>query len=98
MILEEALTEITATFWGTSPEHFLPQSMRRNADKINTSIEMEHLCAPVVHPVSRETISEYQTLAKDPVTKEIWTTAWGKEWGNLAQNDEKQTQQGQNHC
>ena len=69
MILQEALVEFTATVWNTSPDHFLPQSMRRDEDKINTAIELKHFCAPVVHPVSGETISKYQTLAKDPVTK-----------------------------
>ena len=63
--------------------------MPRDEQRINTAIKLEHLCAPVVHPVSGETISKYQTLARDPVTKETWMTAWGKEWGNLAQSDEK---------
>ena len=63
--------------------------MQRDEHKINTAIKLEHFCAPVVHPVSGETISKYQTLARDPVTKETWTIAWGKEWGNLAQGDEK---------
>ena len=89
MILQEALTSFTTTVWGTSPEHFLPQSMRRDEEKINTAIELEHFCAPVVHPVSGETISKYHILAKYPLTKETWTIARGKEWGNLAQGDEK---------
>ena len=88
MILQEAFMAFTATVCGMSPEHLLPQSMRLDEDKINKAIELEHFCAPVVHPVSRETISKYQTLAKNPVTKETWTTAWGKEWGHLAQGDE----------
>ena len=53
------------------------------------AIELEHFCPLVVHPVSGETISKYHILAKDPLTKETWTIAWGKEWGNLAQGDEK---------
>ena len=63
--------------------------MRRDEHRINTAIKLEHFCAPVVHPVSWETILKYQTLARDPVTKETWTTAWGKEWGNLSQGEEK---------
>ena len=89
MISQEALTSFMATVWGTISENFLPQSMRRDEDKINTDIKLEHFCAPVVHPVSGENISKYQTLAKDPVTKETWTIGWGKEWENLAQGDEK---------
>ena len=67
LILQEALTAFMETVWGTSPENFIPQSMRRDEHKINTAIKLEHLCAPVVHPVSRETITKYQTLARDPV-------------------------------
>ena len=89
MISQEALTTITATVWGMSPEYFIPQSMQRYEYRINTAIKLDHFCAPVVHPVSGETITKYQTLARDPVTKETWTTAWGKEWGNLSQGDEK---------
>ena len=36
-----------------------------------------------------ETISNYKNLANDLVTKEIWTTDLGKEFGNLAQGDKK---------
>ena len=92
MILQEEVTAITATVWGTIPDHFIPQFMQRNEYIIDTEIKLEHFSAPVVYPVSGETISKYQTLARDPVTKETWTTAWGKEWGNLAQGDEKQIQ------
>ena len=47
--------------------------------------DIEHMCAPVVHPVTGETITKYQKLAQDPVTKETWTTSLGKEFGNIAQ-------------
>ena len=87
MISQEALTALTETVWGMSPEHFIPQSMRRNEHKINTAIKLEHFCAKFAHPISKETISKYQTVARDPVTKETWTTSWGKERVNLAQGD-----------
>ena len=61
--------------------------MRRDEHRINTAIKLEHFCSPVDHP--GEKISKYQTLARDPATKETWTKAWEKEWGNLAQGDEK---------
>ena len=52
--------------------------MRREEEKNRTPINIENFCAPVVHPVTGETISKYQTLARDTVTKETWTTAWGQ--------------------
>ena len=60
------------------------------------AIDIEHFCAPVIHPITGETISKYRTLAKDPATREIWTTAWGKEWGNMAQGDNKTGEKGSN--
>ena len=88
MILQEALTAFTATVWGTSPNHFIPQSMRWDEQKSNTALKMEHFYAPVVHPVFGETIKKNQTWARYPVTKETWTTARGKEWENLSQGDD----------
>ena len=43
--------------------------------------------AGVVHPVTRETITSYRKLAADPATRDIWTHAFGKDIGNLAQGD-----------
>ena len=54
-----------------------------------TYVDIEHFCAPVVHPETGETITSYRKLAKDAVTKETWTTGFGKEFVNLAQGDDK---------
>jgi hypothetical protein len=54
-----------------------------------TAINIDHFCAPVVHPITGETIMKYQKLAKDPIMSEVWTTAFGKEFGTLAQGDDK---------
>lgn len=47
----------------------------------------EHFCAPVIHPVTGESITNYKKLARDPATQQTWTKAFGKEFGNLAQGD-----------
>ena len=36
-----------------------------------------------------KTITSYKKLAKDKVTKEIWTTAFGKQFENIAQGHAK---------
>ena len=41
-------------------------------------------------------IDKYQKLAKDPLLKERWTAAFGKEFGNLAQGDDKTETKGTN--
>jgi hypothetical protein len=50
----------------------------------------------VVHPITGEMITQYRKLMKDPVTKEVWTTSWGKEWGRMAQGDNKTGEKGTN--
>ena len=47
----------------------------------------EHFCAPVTHPVTGETITKYNKLIADPITRQVWSRAFGKEFGNLAQGD-----------
>ena len=57
---------------------------------------LEHFANPVVHPSTGKTINKYKELAKDPVMHEIWTTAFGKELGGLAQGDNKMGAAGTN--
>jgi hypothetical protein len=62
--------------------------MKTLPPKNNYEVDIEHFCAPVIHPITGETITKYQKLIKDPHTKHIWSLAFGKEFGNLAQGDE----------
>ena len=50
----------------------------------------------MVHPITVKTISSYKKLMKDPATAEIWKTAFGKEFGGMAQGDNKTGQKGRN--
>ncbi len=47
----------------------------------------EHFCAPVTHPVTGKTITKYNELIPDPITRQVWSRAFGTEFGNLAQGD-----------
>jgi hypothetical protein len=67
------------------PSSFLtacPTAHRNNFD-----LDIEHFASPVIHPITGATITKYQKLVKDPILREIWTKAFGKEFGNLAQGD-----------
>ena len=46
---------------------------------------IEHVCNGVVHPITKETITNYKKLINDPITREIWLEAIAKELGRLAQ-------------
>jgi len=51
--------------------------------------KFEHYAMPMVHPVTGETILSYKKLMKDPVTVEMWQTAFGKDFGGMRQGDDK---------
>jgi hypothetical protein len=61
---------------------FIPN---RFAMKQAYNVPLEHVANAVVHPVTKETITKYDKLANDPVTRGVWTKAFCKELGRLAQ-------------
>ena len=60
------------------------------------SFDFQQVAMPMVHPTMGETISSYKRLMHDPATAEIWQTAFGKDFGGMAQGDEKTGQKGTN--
>ena len=63
-----------------------------------TMLDMEHFCAPVVHPKTGKVITKYQKLANDPdpEIRETWRNGLGKEFGNMAQGDKRTDKKGMN--
>eukprot|EP00804_Cyclotella_cryptica_P014738 CCRYP_021242-RA/>CCRYP_021242-RA protein AED:0.23 eAED:0.23 QI:0/0/0/1/1/1/2/0/599 len=59
---------------------------------IGTDADIEHMCACVVHPTTGETMTSYKKLIACPLLRDVWTTAFGKEFGILAQGDRKTAQ------
>jgi hypothetical protein len=55
-----------------------------------------HYASPTIHPVAGETISSYKHLMHDPETVEVWQTTFGKDFGGMAQGDNKTGQKGTN--
>ena len=58
--------------------------------------DIEHFCAGVVHPETGETITSYKKLIADPITYDVWSRAFGKEFGSLAQGDNLTGEKGTN--
>eukprot|EP00804_Cyclotella_cryptica_P013531 CCRYP_017239-RA/>CCRYP_017239-RA protein AED:0.45 eAED:0.45 QI:0/0/0/1/1/1/2/0/507 len=84
-ILQEALHAFACHASATSSSDvFLPKW------KQPTSIPyLEHFANPLIHPTTGKSISKYEELINDPILRETWTTAFGKEIGALAQGDNK---------
>ncbi len=59
-------------------------------------VHFEHYANPMVHPVTGETISSYKKLMNDPPTADVWQTSFGKDFGGMAQGDNKTGQKGTN--
>eukprot|EP00804_Cyclotella_cryptica_P011478 CCRYP_016405-RA/>CCRYP_016405-RA protein AED:0.32 eAED:0.32 QI:0/0/0/1/0/0/3/0/516 len=53
------------------------------------SMHLQHFANPVIHPTTGKSISKYDELVYDPLLRETWTTAFGKEIGALAQGNNK---------
>ena len=75
-----------------TPMALLPSAVNRDP----THRYCEHFASPMVHPITGETISSYKKLMHDPATAEIWQTAFGKDFGGMAQGDNKTGQKGTN--
>jgi hypothetical protein len=86
MTMKEALYPPTAF----SPSHLM---MLAFVDKIPN---YAHYASPMVHPTTGETITSYTRLMNDPETAKIWQTAFGKDFGGVAQGDNKTGQKGTN--
>ena len=57
---------------------------------------LKHYMCPAVHPITGETFTSYKKAMKDPVIAEVWQTAFGKEFGGMAQGDNKTKTKGTN--
>ena len=93
MISQEAINFVTESVHGTNmdiwtPEVFMTADTSSSHGTSNHDADLEHFCAPVVHPETGETITSYKKLQRNPVMKKIWTKAFGKEFGSLAQGDD----------
>ncbi len=51
-------------------------------------IDIEEHCFGVIHPVTKQTITQYKKLQHDPDLKHLWVPAMSKEVHHLAQGKE----------
>ena len=63
---------------------FIPDSLRNYRMQFEQTVGVELQANAVVHPVTKETITNYEKLANDPVMQEVWNKAMCTELGRLA--------------
>ena len=92
-ISQEAVNFATSKVYGEVENTWLPNAFICSSPTTRSEnqydVDIEHFCAPFIHPITGETITQYRKLAKDPVTHDVWQTAFGKESGRMAQGDNK---------
>ena len=87
MITQEALNAVAFGVMESRPNWTILTSMETDSKDIHFNVE--HFCAPVIHPTTGKLIKKYTELAKIEEMRDVWTTAFVKEWGALAQGDNK---------
>ena len=96
LISQHALNALTMKEALYSPPIFAQQEYAYH-NFVENVPNYTHYASPMVHPTTGETISSYKRLMHDPATAEVWQTAFGKDFGGMAQEgDEKTGQKGTN--
>jgi hypothetical protein len=88
MIIQEAIHNLLMNDLHHNLTCFTLDNLRPTA---TPDIDFDYLAMPMVHPVTGETISSYKKLKNDPATAETWMTAFGKEFGGMAQGKQDRT-------
>jgi hypothetical protein len=84
-ISRQALYHIISVGFTNVPLNTIPRSLAKHANKYSPVIDIEEYCCGVIHPVAKESITQYMKLTKEPLLKNLWTKAMSKELYRLAQ-------------
>jgi len=93
LVSQQALNAMTMREALTPPKLFTPRKFVPVAYEDNVP-NFAHFASPMIHPTTGETISSYKRLMNDPETAEVWQTAFGKDFGEMAQGGDKTGQKG----
>jgi hypothetical protein len=88
LVSQQAINVLTIREKSNYQPSFTPRALIQHAI-IPDVHKFEHYANPMVHPVSGETILSYKKLMNDPAMAEVWQTAFGKDFGGMAQCDNK---------
>ena len=93
LISQQALNALTVREALFKKPAFTPQRLTL-PEFVDMRPNFAHYASPMIHPLTGEVISSYKRLMNDPATAEIWQTAFGKDFGGMAQGDDKTGQKG----
>jgi len=85
-ISRQALYHIIGLGFTNAPAYTVPNLLAQHQKQYTGPlINIKEYCYGVVHPVTKETITHYRKLIKDPLLKDLWIKAMSKELHRLAQ-------------
>jgi hypothetical protein len=86
-ISRQALYHIIGLGFTNAPGNTIPQSLSKyHKQYTGPLIDIKEYCYGVVHPVTKETITHYRKLIKNPLLTNLWIKAMSKELHRLAQD------------
>ncbi len=91
--MQHTINLLTLREQASSSTIHTPRALMKHA---KMRVNMEHYANPMVYPVTGRTISSYKKLMHYPATAEVWQTAFGKDFGGMAQGWNKTGQKGTN--
>jgi hypothetical protein len=95
IVTQQAINVLTIKEKATLNAMFTPCNLIQHA-VIPFTHHFKHKTKPMVHLATGETISNYKTLMHYPATAEIWRSAFGKDFGGMAQSNYKMGKKGKN--
>jgi hypothetical protein len=95
VVTQQAINVLTIQEKVSTNRAFTPTALMEFA-VTHGPTKFDHNANPMVHPVTGETISSYKKLMNDPARAEVWQSAFGKDFGGMAQGDNKTGQKGTN--
>ncbi len=95
VVIRQAINILSVQEEATANTTYTPRCLMKNI-KQTLPVMFEHFACPMVHPIMGIMISSYKKLMHDPATAKVLQTAFGKEFGGMAQGDNKTEQKGTN--
>jgi hypothetical protein len=83
-ISRQALYHIINLGFANTPVTSIPHKLIHD-QYTGPVVEIKEYCNRVVHPVTKETITHYRKLIKDPLLRDLWLNAMNKELQCLVQ-------------
>jgi len=96
IVTRQAINVLTMMEKALAEKVFIPRNLEQFQPTSAYTNKPQHYMNPAIHPVTGETFTSYRKAMKDQAIADVWMTAFGKEFGGLAQGDNKTKTKGTN--